>query len=129
SAQRAETAFEPIFSANGFTFVRVAPHTGRKHQIRIHAHWLGHSIVGDKIYGPDDTLYLEFIENGWTPRLEAALPMRRQALHAAGIVFTAPEFQQTVSAPLLPDMENFLRERLGIDDPQALLAKSLKTAP
>ncbi len=129
SAQRAETAFQPILSANGFTFARVIPHTGRKHQIRVHAHWLGHAIVGDKIYGPDDTLYLEFIEHGWTPRLETALPLRRQALHAAEVTFTAPEFQKTFSAPLLPDMENFLRDRLGVADARSLLETRAATAP
>jgi 23S rRNA pseudouridine1911/1915/1917 synthase len=121
SAQRAETGFAPVCSGGGYTFVQVTPHTGRKHQIRAHAIWLGHPIVGDKIYGPDDTLYLEFIEHGWTPRLAAALPLRRQALHAAGVEFTVPEFRRTFFAPLLPDMEEFLREKLGIADPQALM--------
>ena len=43
---------------------RVEPETGRKHQIRVHAEWLDHCVVGDKIYGPDERLYLEFIEQG-----------------------------------------------------------------
>jgi len=122
SSQRAETDFSPVCAANGYTLVRVTPHTGRKHQIRIHAKWLGYSIIGDKIYGPDDTLYLDFIEHGWTPRLEAALPLRRQALHAAMVSFQVPEYPRVFRAPLLPDMERFLRDRMGVDDPQALLA-------
>lgn len=122
SSQSAETEFEPLVAANGFTFVRIVPQTGRKHQIRAHAEWLGHRIVGDKIYGPDDTLYLEFIEHGWTPRLAAALPLRRQALHAATVALHIEGLERTFTAPLLADMEAFLRDRMGVTDGLGLLA-------
>ncbi|MBC2594866.1 RluA family pseudouridine synthase [Ruficoccus amylovorans] len=112
SAQKAVTAFEPLASGGGYTLVRVHPETGRKHQIRAHAFWLGHPIAGDKIYGPDDTLFLEFITEGWTPRLDAALPMRRQALHATSLTFDGgPQFR----LPLAWDMAQFAREVMGID--------------
>ena len=96
SAKRAITQVKPIEYKTGYTLAEVSPTTGRKHQIRAHAQWLGHPVVGDKIYGPDDTLFLEFIENGWTPNLAAHLPMKRQALHCAqlslndGTTFNAP---------------------------------------
>ena len=32
----------------------------------MHLSHLGHPIVGDKIYGPNEKLYLQFIETGWT---------------------------------------------------------------
>lgn len=121
SSQGAETEFEPLFTGGGYSFVRVVPHTGRKHQIRAHALWLGHRIVADKIYGPDDTLYLEFIEKGWTPRLDAALPLRHQALHAFSLQFTVPDFQRSFAAPLVADMREFLQTRLGLDDPEKFL--------
>lgn len=121
SSQRAETDFEPLYSGGGYSLVRVVPHTGRKHQIRAHALWLGHRIVGDKIYGPDDTLYLEFIEKGWTDRLEAALPLRHQALHAFSLSFHVPEFERTFTAPLATDMREFLKTHLGLEEPEKLL--------
>jgi len=90
-----------------FALVGAEPKTGRTHQIRVHLAHLGHPIVGDKIYGPDENCYLEFIKTGWTPALEAKLLLSRQALHASALSF---EFEGTFSfsSPLPPDLQNFL---------------------
>ena len=66
-----------------FSIIRAVPHSGRTHQIRVHLADAGYPIVGDKIYGPNEQFYLEFIETGWTPRLEAELLLPRQALHSS----------------------------------------------
>ena len=51
------------------------------HQIRVHAHHVNLPIVGDKIYGGDDSCYLEFINTGWSKILQSKLILPRQALH------------------------------------------------
>src|SRR4051794_984635 len=87
-----------------FSLIRAVPLTGRTHQIRVHLAALGHPIVGDKIYGPNEQYYLEFIETGWTPRLQEALLLPRQALHAARLSIGA---QESWESPLPADLAEF----------------------
>jgi 23S rRNA pseudouridine1911/1915/1917 synthase len=71
--------------AGRFSMVEAQPMTGRTHQIRVHASFAGHPIVGDKIYGPSEDCYLEFIQNGWTLGLKRRLFLKRHALHSSGL--------------------------------------------
>jgi len=103
----AVTRFEPLSHAGGFTLARVHLETGRKHQIRAHAHWLGLPVVGDKIYGPDARCYLEFIDAGWTPALEAKLLLPRQALHCAEIDLREAGIDRVFISPLPEDLRSF----------------------
>ncbi|MFP6854881.1 MAG: RNA pseudouridine synthase [Opitutales bacterium] len=115
-AKRSCTKFEPLFSSGGFTLAAVRPETGRKHQIRVHAQWLGFPLVGEKLYGVDETLYLEFITHGWTPRLDEILPMKRQALHAATFVLESGGRRLAFAAPLSLDIRAFCRTHMGLDE-------------
>jgi len=88
-----------------FSLIRAIPHTGRTHQIRVHLSSIGHPIVGDKIYGPDEQLYLRFIETGWTPELERQLLLPRHALHSARL---AIEGEHEWASPLSHDLAEFI---------------------
>ena len=96
----------------GFSVVRLTPRTGRAHQLRVHLAWLGHPIVGDKVYGPDETLYLKFIETGVTNEMLDKLLLPRHALHAERVSFLHPTTRQPCAfeAPLPEDMKTFIEE-------------------
>lgn len=126
-AQAAVTHFEPLAAAGGFTLARVRPGTGRKHQIRAHALWLQYPIVGDKLYGPDERLYLEFARSGWTGRHAALLPLPRQALHCAEIDLRPAGEPRVFRAALACELARFCCERMGMD-PGALEALILRGA-
>jgi 23S rRNA pseudouridine1911/1915/1917 synthase len=90
-----------------FALLDAEPKTGRTHQIRVHLAYIGHPVIGDKIYGPDENCYLEFIETGWTPALEAKLLLPRHALHASHLSFELEGTSFSFSLPLPPDLKNF----------------------
>lgn len=128
SAKSAVTIFTPLaYSTNenfeACTLAEVEIVTGRKHQIRAHAHWLEHQVVGDKIYGPDETLYLDFVEKGFTEDMGKVLPMKRQALHAFEMDFSRVLGGKIFRAALWEDFLDFAKSR-GIEIPQKYILKS-----
>lgn len=117
--QKAQTTFRPRLSGGGFSLVQVIPHTGRKHQIRAHAAWLGYPVLGDKLYGPDEQHYLHFIEHGFDAHLRECLPFPRHALHAFSLEFAFGADTHTLRAPLPPDICSFCTEKMALS-PQDL---------
>ena len=104
-----EERFESSAGAK-FARLRALPVTGRMHQIRVHLAHAGFPVVGDKIYGADETCYLDFIETGWTADLQRRLLMRRQALHSCRLRFelAGGEIHQW-EAPAPEDWQGFGR--------------------
>ncbi len=92
-----------------FALLEAVPQTGRTHQIRVHLQFAGWPIVGDKIYGPDETCYLRFIQTGWTAELERKLLLPRQALHATRLRLVFRNTQYDFEAPFPRDLADFLR--------------------
>jgi len=99
-------------TSNGYRFalIRAFPETGRMHQIRVHLAHAGHPVVGDKIYGPDEGCYLEFIRTGWTPELASRLLFPRHALHST--ILRLPDAGLAWQSPLHPDLREWAGENL-----------------
>lgn len=84
----AQTYYKVLRHYKNYSLVRFELKTGRTHQIRVHAKFLGHPVVGDKTYG--------YKNCKWT--------LNGQLLHAETLIFTHPTTGKvmTFSAPL-PD--------------------------
>ncbi|MFZ4764129.1 MAG: RluA family pseudouridine synthase [Roseimicrobium sp.] len=95
-------------SGESLTLMEAKPHTGRMHQIRVHAAHLGYPIIGDKIYTRSESCYLEFIETGWTETLAQRLLLPRQALHSLCLEVATAELCLRWEAPLTQDLQCFL---------------------
>jgi 23S rRNA pseudouridine1911/1915/1917 synthase len=85
-ARRARSAVTRIVGAEHFgrllTLARVAIHTGRTHQIRVHLSAIGHPIVGDPLYGG--------VHRRVAGDVRAVTHLERPFLHASRLAFTHP---------------------------------------
>jgi 23S rRNA pseudouridine1911/1915/1917 synthase len=113
--QPCRTSWSVVERHDGCTLVSCEPHTGRQHQIRVHMAAIGHPVVGDKLYGDDDSMFERGLEGALTAEDLRLLGMTRQALHNHRVAFRSPATQAAVEviSPLPADMHSFL------DDPSA----------
>ena len=130
NARHAVTFYEVIDRFDGFTHVRLAPKTGRTHQLRIHMQYLGHPIVADRVYGGQETLRLSELNRepnsspGGSNQKDDVAPstvdsehlknsddlISRQALHAHRLEFRHPRSGKPMEfeAPLPDDFQRTL---------------------
>jgi 23S rRNA pseudouridine1911/1915/1917 synthase len=112
--EKAVTEFSiiSVSSDREFSLVNAFPVTGRMHQIRAHLSYAGYPIIGDKIYGKDESIYLRYVEEGESNELENRAGFKRCALHSSYIKFYHPYEKSfiEINAPFLPDMEEFIEK-------------------
>ena len=80
--QFSHSEFELIKYKNGISQVKCNILTGRTHQIRATLCSLGYPVVGDKIYGLDDSFFFKFINDELTEKNWNDLKLENQALHS-----------------------------------------------
>jgi 23S rRNA pseudouridine1911/1915/1917 synthase len=89
----------------------VSPETGRQHQIRVHFACIGHPVVGDKLYGAGERLFMQACDEGLSPDLLQAFDgLARHALHAHRLTFPHPvtHASVTIESPLPPDLVEYI---------------------
>lgn len=91
------TQFVVLARGEGRTFVRALPHTGRRHQIRVHAYAAGFPLVGDPRYGPKDPEAPRLLLHG--EGLSVDLFGRRVDLEAPVPPELTPEGAPSTSSP------------------------------
>jgi 23S rRNA pseudouridine1911/1915/1917 synthase len=107
----AATRFRVVRRLPAHALVEAHPETGRQHQIRVHLAALGHPIVGDKLYGAGEALFMRACDEGVTPELLACFDgLPRHALHAHRLTFPHPTTRApiTVESPLPADLSAHL---------------------
>jgi len=106
-ARRSREAVTRIVGAEhlpGVTLARIAIHTGRTHQIRVHLSAIGHPIVGDPVYGG--------LRRRVPGDLRAVKHLERPFLHAARLAFRHPADDRplTFESPLPGDLARVIDE-------------------
>jgi RluA family pseudouridine synthase len=115
ASEPCETRFVAVERYGDVSVVRAYPKTGCLHQIRATLCSLGFPVVGDKLYGVDDTFFVKFIEDSLTDEDKKRLRLPRQALHAESLQLTHPLTGERLSfqAPVPKDMGALLFPRGG----------------
>jgi len=106
SGKDAITHYRAIDRFKNHTHVKAILETGRTHQIRVHLSHVGHSLIGDPMYGGR----VRFPKKASEELKDALLNFKRQALHSKKLTLTHPISGEIMSwkAPLPVDMIELL---------------------
>lgn len=98
------TEFKVLNRYREATLVEAKPITGRTHQIRVHAQFAGHPLIGDEKYGLDEL-----------NKAMRKLGLKRLFLHAARLRVRLPEQAEPldIEAPLSPELQAGLKNLLS----------------
>ncbi len=101
----ARSSYRVVESFDGAALVRVAIHTGRTHQVRVHMAAIGHPVAGDETYGGTRPA-----PSRRAASRQALARLNRPALHAARLAFEHPASgrRRSFDSPLPGDVEAVL---------------------
>jgi 23S rRNA pseudouridine1911/1915/1917 synthase len=102
ASKEARTHFRVLERFHRHTLLLLQLETGRTHQIRVHLKAIGHPVVGDPVYGSDNS--------------SGSPPLKRQFLHAYQLAFTHPSTGNMLEleAPLPSDLEFVLSQKSSL---------------
>ncbi|MGV2431900.1 MAG UNVERIFIED_CONTAM: RluA family pseudouridine synthase [Rickettsiaceae bacterium] len=102
------THYKVINSWNNISLLECQLETGRTHQIRVHMSHIGHSVLGDQVYGNNARKILHNTAGDLKTCLES---FKRQALHSYKLEFTHPITKESMSftADIPEDMNEILK--------------------
>lgn len=108
------TDYEVLEDFNIFSWVQFQIHTGRTHQIRVHAKHIGHPIVCDELYGDGKPVLLSSLKHKFKlskNELEERPILDRLALHALSLQFVNTNGETIkLEAPLPKDLKALLQQ-------------------
>lgn len=97
-----------------YSWLQFQIHTGRTHQIRVHAKYIGNPIVSDQLYGDGQPILLSSIKRKFKlskNELEERPLLNRLALHSSQLKFTDAEGNKhELEAPLSKDLKAVLQQ-------------------
>lgn len=97
-----------------FSWLQFQIHTGRTHQIRVHANHIGNSVVCDELYGDGRPILLSSIKRKFKlskNELEERPILNRLALHSWQLKFTDAQGEKfELEAPLPKDLKALLQQ-------------------
>ncbi len=110
SGQPALTRYRFLRGTGQYSLVELHPRTGRTHQLRVHMAAIGCPLVGDKLYGHGDEIFLEHLRGELSEENKEKLVLDRHALHSWRFRFFHPERgdEMEIEASLPQDMEGLL---------------------
>ena len=108
------TTYEVVTYYKHYALVSFQIHTGRTHQIRVHAKHIGHPIIADELYGDGVKLLLSSIKKKnfkLSKSEEAEKPLlARHALHAHTLKLIFKEKEFAFEAPLPKDLAATIKQ-------------------
>ena len=113
--KRAYTEFYILHREDKYLLGLAFPHTGRQHQIRVHAMLRGFPLLGDKLYLGDFELFQRFKDQLATTSDHQLMQIPRHALHAIGLKM---DYKKQIFLDQLPDdLKLWIEQNLSIELP------------